>query len=223
MSGGQESEMEDPLYGLLSMNPDNFDFVEDEEQSDPVYDLFVEKFESKVPRRFWQQIELHSMAKGVSIRLDDVPTACYFHGEVGTGKSHQLAETIRFFLRKRMLESGDLEASAQFIGEANLLDELRNCYDGEGSTFEEVREKYEECDLLCLDDLGVAQHTEWSEKELYRLVNHRYNQMKPTVFSSNYTISELSEQGYGDRIISRIWEMVNYPEGDIELTQNHRV
>jgi DNA replication protein DnaC len=60
--------------------------------------------------------------------------------------------------------------------------------------------------VLILDDLGAEKASEWVAETLYILIDDRYGNMKPTVFTSNYSPSELAER-LGDRIVSRIMEM----------------
>jgi DNA replication protein DnaC len=71
--------------------------------------------------------------------------------------------------------------------------------------------------LLLLDDLGSAKASEWVEEITYRLINERYNNCKPTIFTSNYPgIAPRDEAGralgpgldliLGDRIVSRLVE-----------------
>ncbi|MFI1953143.1 ATP-binding protein [Streptomyces xinghaiensis] len=62
------------------------------------------------------------------------------------------------------------------------------------------------CPLLLLDDLGAAKNSEWTEEITYRLVNHRYNQMLPTLITTNLAIRDL-RVAVGDRVASRLAEM----------------
>ncbi|MDT3395281.1 ATP-binding protein [Streptomyces sp. B1866] len=60
--------------------------------------------------------------------------------------------------------------------------------------------------LLILDDLGAAKTSEWTEEITYRLVNHRYNELLPTLITTNLPIRDL-RQTVGDRVASRLAEM----------------
>jgi len=60
-------------------------------------------------------------------------------------------------------------------------------------------------DLLLLDDLGAAKHTEWVEEITYRLINARYEAMKPSIFTTNVPLPDL-RAAVGDRIASRLVE-----------------
>ena len=41
-------------------------------------------------------------------------------------------------------------------------------------------------ELLVLDDLGAERPTDWVEETMNLIVNTRYNDRKPTIFTSNY-------------------------------------
>ena len=43
-----------------------------------------------------------------------------------------------------------------------------------------------EADLLVLDDLGAEKTSEWVEETLNLIVNSRYSERRPTIFTSNY-------------------------------------
>lgn len=64
---------------------------------------------------------------------------------------------------------------------------------------------YRTADLLLVDDLGAAKTSEWVEETTYRLINGRYEDMRPTIFTTNLPLAELRD-GLGDRIASRLVE-----------------
>lgn len=59
------------------------------------------------------------------------------------------------------------------------------------------------CDLLVLDDLGMEFDTPFARACLYDVLNARLLEGRPTVVSTNLSISALRER-YGDQIASRI-------------------
>lgn len=64
-------------------------------------------------------------------------------------------------------------------------------------------EKYLECDLLIIDDLGTEFTTQFSISCIYNLLNTRMNQGKSTIISTNLSYDELSSK-YEGRIYSRL-------------------
>lgn len=65
-------------------------------------------------------------------------------------------------------------------------------------------EKYYNCDLLIVDDLGAEMSTQFTVSCIYNLINTRMNKRKPTVFSTNLSANEIRER-YSDRIASRLF------------------
>lgn len=59
------------------------------------------------------------------------------------------------------------------------------------------------CDLLVLDDLGMEFDTPFSRACIYNVLNARLLEGRPTVVSTNLSLSALKER-YGDQIASRI-------------------
>jgi len=62
-----------------------------------------------------------------------------------------------------------------------------------------------ETPLLLVDDLGVGKNSEWVEDVTYRLINGRYEDMRPSIFTSNLAMSDL-KAALGERITSRLAE-----------------
>jgi len=60
--------------------------------------------------------------------------------------------------------------------------------------------------FLIMDDLGAEQGTEWVQKELYLLINSRYESKLPTVVTTNCAGDELAQQ-VGERVADRLREM----------------
>ena len=64
-------------------------------------------------------------------------------------------------------------------------------------------ERYFECDLLIIDDLGTEMINQFSVSTLYNLLNDRLSRRKPTVVSTNLSKDEIQKK-YTDRITSRM-------------------
>jgi DNA replication protein DnaC len=70
---------------------------------------------------------------------------------------------------------------------------------------EQVLKELRDLPLLFVDDLGVAKNSEWVEDITYRLINGRYEQMMPSIFTSNLAVNQLKD-ALGDRVASRLAE-----------------
>lgn len=99
---------------------------------------------------------------------------------------------------------------------ATILNEIRRSYDNNGMGECEILSRLEFYDFAFIDDLGKeflgreynAASSKWAEEKLFEVLNARYNAQKPTVFSSNYSISELASiLGLDKAIIERVNEM----------------
>ncbi|MBQ8397020.1 MAG: ATP-binding protein [Clostridia bacterium] len=64
-------------------------------------------------------------------------------------------------------------------------------------------DRYADCDLLIVDDLGTEITNQFTVSVLYNLINTRLNRGLSTIISTNLTQKELRER-YWDRITSRI-------------------
>jgi len=60
--------------------------------------------------------------------------------------------------------------------------------------------------VLLVDDLGAAKNSEWVEEITYRLLNGRYEDVRPSIFTTNLPLPDLREK-LGDRLASRLVEM----------------
>jgi DNA replication protein DnaC len=83
----------------------------------------------------------------------------------------------------------------------DFLDYLRAGYDSDKLSESASRrmEDARACPVLLLDDLGVEKRSPWTDEQMYRLLNHRYNEGLPTVIASNVSLDELEP-----RIASRM-------------------
>lgn len=115
-----------------------------------------------------------------------------FTGPSGSGKTHLAAA-----IGNRRIEFGQ---PALFTVVPDLLDHLRAGYDTSdeelryASLFDQVRS----APLLILDDLDATAPTDWAREKLYQLVNGRFVEQLPTVFTA------ASLAGLDDRLRTRL-------------------
>ncbi len=117
-------------------------------------------------------------------------------GTTGTGKTHISTAIARVVIGKGF---DVLYDSAQNIISAFEQDRFRSGY----SKDIPVSEKYMECDLLILDDLGTEFSNQFTVSCLYNLINTRLNRGLCTIISTNLSAEELAGK-YEGRIYSRI-------------------
>ncbi|MBA3875623.1 MAG: hypothetical protein C0498_01580 [Anaerolinea sp.] len=123
----------------------------------------------------------------------------FFVGPPGTGKTHLLAAAV---LAK-------VQSSVAGIRWANvplLLDRLRAAQRyTDSDSMESFAYMRDEARVVVLDDLGKERATDWATERLYVLVEARYGALRPTLASTNRSLDELAEAGYG-ALVSRLTE-----------------
>lgn len=91
----------------------------------------------------------------------------------------------------------------KFVNMLDLLEMTKKSFKGNDREIEALYQ----AGLLVLDDIGVQMSKEWVDSVLYRLVNDRYVNRKPTIYTSNIPVDSLKMD---DRITDRI-ESTTYP------------
>ena len=117
-------------------------------------------------------------------------------GTTGSGKTH-----ISTAVAKVVIERGYsvIYDSIHNIITAFEKDKFKNGY----ANGENFSDKYLECDLLIIDDLGTEFSTPFSTSCIYHILNTRQNKNLSTVISTNFMPKDLVSR-YDDRIYSRM-------------------
>lgn len=146
-------------------------------------------------------------------------------GPSGTGKTHLAIGIIKELIRKNGI-------ACLFFDYSELLNEIRNSYDSQGTREADLLQPVYGADVLVLDDLGTSRSTEWVEEMISLILNNRYKENRTTLITSNYSdgpsadaepISKSESEDarkarrarrqdtlgdrIGDRMLSRIHEM----------------
>jgi DNA replication protein DnaC len=135
-------------------------------------------------------------------------------GPPGIGKTH-IAVAI---LRKVVVERG---VRGLFYDVRDLLRMIRSTYNPVVRTAEmDILRPVMDAELLVLDDLGAEKPSEWVEETVNLIVNTRYNERRPTIFTTNYedlpddTEVDSLKVRVGFRLHSRLHEMCDFLEYD---------
>ncbi|MDP8951429.1 MAG: ATP-binding protein [Actinomycetota bacterium] len=123
----------------------------------------------------------------------------YLCGGAGAGKTHLAVAVLNELIRRKRVPS-------LFVTVPELLDNLREAYNKPGRNLDEWMDAVQNADFLVLDDLGSERPTEWVKERLFVIVDHRYREALPTVFTSNIGPKDLAAQ-LGERTASRIIAM----------------
>ncbi|MFJ5644102.1 ATP-binding protein [Streptomyces sp. NPDC093223] len=186
---------------LASLQPAEIDFVRQHFLDAAAEQLqkCIAHFESKVPRRYASarpNAIATAWAKSV-VTSPESTRSLLVVGPTGTGKTHYAYSVLR-----AVAETGSRNGWASYTA-ADLYAQLRP---RTGRDSEATFETIAGTDVLFVDDLGAAKLTEWTEEVTYRLINHRYEQCKPGIFTSNVPPTQLRD-ALGERIASRLTEM----------------
>lgn len=134
----------------------------------------------------------------------------YIFGDVGIGKTH-----IAYALHKNAPKAG---VRTRFWNTVDLYRDIREEISRDRYSKEHpVESAMDYSGILILDDVGVEKATDFVVESFYLIVNRRYNEMRPMIVTSNYSLDQLADR-VGDRIPSRLSECCDV----IKLTGNDR-
>ena len=72
------------------------------------------------------------------------------------------------------------------ITPTDYMDKISDEYKAKDSLYKPSK-IYRECSLLVLDDLGTQLKSDWHNTELFRLIDNRSGNQRPTIITSNYS------------------------------------
>lgn len=140
-------------------------------------------------------------------------------GAPGVGKTHlavaALREVARLWGIQRLEEQGVelyrdpkemIEQNMRFINVPIFMDQLRQSIKFSESKANDLWDfAIGRASVVVLDDFGKEKATDWVTERLYVLIESRYQTMKSTIVTSNRTLDELDDLGYG-AAVSRLQE-----------------
>jgi DNA replication protein DnaC len=117
----------------------------------------------------------------------------WFVGPVGVGKTWLAVSTLIKYIKEGH--------EGLFVTVPDMLEDIRRGFNDP----EQSKTLKKACTvrLLVLDDLGVEKQSEWVAEKLYQIVNTRYNNMLPTIVTTNLSV-ENTEKVLGERLVSRL-------------------
>ncbi len=126
-------------------------------------------------------------------------------GKAGTGKTHMACASCKAIL--------DKFERIKIYNITSLLDDIKTTYSNRTNKSEsQIFQNLRSLDLLVLDDLGKEYSktdnlgNSWVNEKLYRIINDRYEDNRPIIVTTNFSINDL-ERKIDPAIISRLLEM----------------
>lgn len=129
----------------------------------------------------------------------------YIYGDIGTGKSH-LTACIGNYLMEQLVP-------VLFTNFIEIVKQIRRSYNDKSITEAGIINDLVSVDLLIIDDIGTERFIKNGEitdvqEKIYDIINARYIQQKPTIFSSNESLIQLVEEcGLMKKTVDRIAAM----------------
>ena len=156
-------------------------------------------------------------ARGFAEQYPMVDKGLLFLGNPGVGKTHLTVAILRQLMTQKGIE-------CLFCSFPDLLEQLQESYDPVAQRSKaEILQPVLDVEVLALDDLGARRISDWVEDTVTYILNHRYNQKKPTLLTSNlpdgaaetaprspsgkFRVSDTLVDRIGVRIYSRLFEM----------------
>lgn len=108
--------------------------------------------------------------------------------------------------------------SVKFATSMRIINEIKSTWEsGAEYTESELLNQLSRAQVLIIDDFGTEQAKTWINEKFYSIINERYINKKLTIFTSNYSLSDLQ---CDERITNRIEEMtlpVVFPEESVRV------
>lgn len=149
-----------------------------------------------------------------------------FVGPPGTGKTHLAVAVLRELIRRYRVRG-------RFVDFTALIFEIQATFDpGSGVTKHELLRPITDAEVLVLDELGAQKPTAWVTDLLYYILNSRYTEKRPTLFTTNYRLdrsevesldrmpgvapAEMLSSRIPAMLLSRLFEMAQPIELDVD-------
>ena len=153
---------------------------------------------SPLPKRY-EFAEYLSLPKKIRDCIENIKSTrrgIYLWGAVGTGKTYAV-----YTIKKQIQEMG---VNVRMYSAPDMFDLIREDFDRKDSyNLERILANR---GVLIIDDLGAEKMSEWIEETMFKIINKRYEEVLPTIITSNNDLESMEER-LGQRIVSRILEM----------------
>lgn len=126
----------------------------------------------------------------------------------GSGKTRMAASIANELIKKYRMQ-------VKFAGSVQIVNEIKASWSSRDENESSLLSALASVDVLVIDDFGAEVPKDWIGERFYAIVNGRYQDKQPTIFTSN---SNLEDLRYDERIVNRIKErtyQIPFPEESI--------
>jgi DNA replication protein DnaC len=118
-------------------------------------------------------------------------------GAPGLGKTH-----LSTAVAQKVIEKG---FDTLYVSAVSMMGDFQENRFGNGSVSSQTNdvERYYDCDLLIIDDLGTEVVNKFTQSYFYEVINTRINSGKCTIINTNLGVQEINTT-YTERIASRL-------------------
>ena len=130
----------------------------------------------------------------------------FIYGPVSSGKTILAAFLMLKEQEKIWLAGGPSEdQKCYFVALTDMFEDIKSSFNSDSQ--KAVLDFYKNMHLLVIDDFGTIKPSDWALNILYSIINHRYEQEKRTIITSNLSLAEIAKVLGDDRITARIERM----------------
>jgi DNA replication protein DnaC len=122
----------------------------------------------------------------------------FIYGNSGVGKSHLMVAIVNHLCS---IEHG----CAAYVLAPEISIQLRNSFEDEfcDNSEYQIIKRYRKNIIGAFDDIGANKVTDYVAESWYAIINYRYQECIPSIYSSNLSLDQISAL-MGDRIASRL-------------------
>lgn len=154
---------------------------------------------------FREKLNSLKIVDGDTKMMTGLSKGMFLTGGTGSGKTYAMHA-----IKKRALGLGIRTCLDNWV---EFIYSLKNHLD---YLVDNIEAKFEN-QIVMLDDVGAEKLTDWTQEILYLVVNKAYEKEKTLFIATNLNLEQFRER-YGDRILSRIYEMCEL----VELTSGDK-
>lgn len=123
--------------------------------------------------------------------------------KAGNGKTHLAVASMRLFV-SNFAETRREKPNVYFASFSELMADIRSTFGKDSRVIDkDIIDFLCSLDCLVIDDIGAEKVTDFAQQTLYIVLNRRYDDMKPTIMTTNMNSQEVTAS-YGGRMLSRM-------------------